>query len=159
MPTYRIVVETANPLDGETRLPASTIPDQKFTLDPVTGIYTAVLPVGNEFGAFAPGDLGLLGLDGTYECSDISVMSEIGAHAVGSLVGIQTPPTAVGDVEVIAVNTINTPAPGHGVIPDGLNSPIPPGHMLVFNTLADGAASGPQGERRVGRRAERGVAP
>ena len=145
--TLRINVEDTDALDGLTPLPANAKQLVKSTGQPLQ-IYELTLPVGQFFGLFNPGELGLLGKSGSYVMRHCTVYSQGLAnggfyHFDGSVVQVVSPPRPGGGTSRRTILDLAVDGVGSGVIPEGSGVPIPVGHQLRFDTIADGIAPGP----------------
>lgn len=140
--TIRIIVNSLNPLDGVTPLPQAL--DQFLTQDADLGMIRINLPAVMDFGRFDPGQI-VAGQSGSFIVSHLSVISQA-AHQDGSVMRIR-PPALPGGGSGPERTVLNFGPPGDqyadGVVPEGLFPPLPVGHQLIFDTLADGPASGP----------------
>lgn len=134
--TFRVLVESDEPLDGVSPLSVS---DEVF--DRTLGLGTIVVPVGRRFGVFDPGlFLRAGGQQSSHLLCSLTVLSR-GApeHAPDSFVALRPPGSFTG-----LDRTLFTFAEeATGIVPMFPSLPIPPGHELVFNTVADGANPGP----------------
>ncbi|KKL63369.1 hypothetical protein LCGC14_2175800 [marine sediment metagenome] len=134
--TVRINVANAAPLDGVTPidLATATVTQSK------TGDRTVEVDIpADAFGILDPGEL--VDQDGKiFQMLSLSVISDATPiHAAGSEVRVQSSPTTAAVTrEVQAVDLDGSP----GIFPS-LSKLFPVGHKIVFDTVADGGASGP----------------
>jgi len=144
--TLRINVMDPGPLDGATPLVYPVVAPATQVNRADIGLTEITLPVGVNLGLL---DLGLIwGDQSSFTIRHLAVESEVGAtftHLVGSFVGLQGPALPDGTfdggnrilVDLVDANYVQ------GLVAEGINEPIPLGHQLVFDTAADGPASGP----------------
>ena len=141
----RILVLDPGPLDGVTPLPVNA--RGRVTADPQLGIPTLTLNAGERLGVFDPGAL-VFGRSGSYVLRHIAVMSSNGTpHADGTFVGVRSPSRPGGGSTTRALRLLGLgdepDLQGTGVIPEGSSVPVPVGHFVVVDTIADGPAPGP----------------
>jgi hypothetical protein len=154
MITIRINVLNTAALDSFTPLP----PDAKNAVRSTGGplqIYELTLPDGQNFGAFDPGELGLLGTTGSYllrHCTVISkALQKSAPHNSGSVVALESPQGPGGFTNRRTIIDLSTggPALGTGVVPEGSGIPIPVGHRILFDTDADSSLVDPPGPHLI----------
>jgi hypothetical protein len=145
--TIRIQVPDTAALDGSTPLPA----DAKARLfsNKTLGLNQIDLLPGERFGEFDPGELAILGQPASsYVLRHLSVVSLAAlTHDDDSYVAVRSPPRPGGGSGLRIIQplgpTLDTVGQGTGIITEGNRIPIPTGHKLIFNTIADGAVPGP----------------
>lgn len=148
--TLRINVADTAPLDGTTALPINASDIVESTGQP-QHINRLDLAIGVLFGLYNPGELGLLGLDGSYvmrHCTVFSIGLAQGGfpHLDGSVVQLVAPARPGGGVARRTIIDLAADGVGSGVVTEGVGVPIPVGHQIAFDTTADTlgvAAPGP----------------
>ncbi len=145
--TIRIQVPDTAALDGSTPLPADA--KSRLFSNKTLGLNQIDLLPGERFGEFDPGELAILGQPaGSYVLRHLAVVSLAGlVHTAGSYVAVRSPPRPGGGSVLRIIQPLgpilDTVGRGTGIIPEGNRIPVPTGHRLIFNTVADGVAPGP----------------
>lgn len=155
MLTIRINVGDIGPLDGLTPLPPNSDQAVRPSTNNALQIYELDLPNGQPFGVFDPGELGLLGKSGSYllrHCTVWSVAHQKSfPHNSGCKVEVISPDGPGGFVNRRQIIDLGSSGPsiGSGVVPEGSGIPIPVGHKIGFDTVADVALTATPGPHLV----------
>lgn len=143
MLTIRINVGDTGPLDGSTPLPPNSDQAVRPSVNNALQIYELDLPNGQPFGLFDPGELGLLGKSGSYllrHCTVWSIAAQKTVpHNSGCKVEVVSPEGPGGFTNRRTIIDLGASglSLGSGIVPEGSGIPIPVGHKIAFDTLAD----------------------
>lgn len=140
--TIIINVPGIAPLDGVTPLP----PRFSTRYDDRLGATVIELTPGDLFGVLEPSRI-VGGVSAAHWIKHLAVLSQGGRHVGASFVGVR-PPIVDGFtpspfVPLRYIEFASSEGLATGVISEGLCTPLPIDHALVFNTVDDGAEPGP----------------
>ena len=143
MTTIRIYVESNGPLDGVSPLH----PESTSAWNHELGLLEIWSPPHAALGRLDLASLVSDGRGSEYWVEHLTVLSRSGRHAQGSFVGLAPPTLAEVTSEVPnALPLLDLGASedtASGVLTEGLSTPIPVDHALVFDTHANAKTSGP----------------